>query len=183
MLREKFAEGMTVKQYVSIMDADQKTLHETHYSRADLDEFREILSAGIFPPLKIIVLTEPWCGDSKAIVPVVLKLLEGFEQVDVRFLLRDSNPDLMDSYLTKGARSIPKIIIMNEEYRELAVWGSRPAAAQKIYEENRAKIESGEIEKSEVIKRIRNFYAKDNGKTIAEDFIRALAAAGRGGSA
>jgi hypothetical protein len=183
MLSEKFAAGMRADQFIALLDVDQKALHEAHYRRAEIEKFRERL-AGDLPPLRIIVLTEPWCGDSKAIVPVVLKLLEGFDQVEVRFLLRDANPDLMDRYLTKGARSIPKIIVMDEDYRELAVWGPRPAAAQSIYEENRAKIESGEIEKSEVIKRIRNYYAKDNGRTIAEDFGRTLLeAASRGGSA
>ena len=172
-LKDKFEAGMTSNEFLTTFNGDQKQLHTTHAGRVDVERFRNEL-IGNLPPLRILIITEPWCGDSTAIVPVLLKLLEGMEEIEIRFLQRDQNLDLMDRYLTHGARAIPKIIIMDADYRELAVWGPRPKVAQEIFENHRSRIESGEIEKSEVIKKIRAFYSKDKGRAIAAELTALL---------
>lgn len=172
-LKAYFDKGISAQQYESGFSADQRSLHQKHYDRADVEEFK-IRLADSSKPLRIMVLTEPWCGDSSAIVPVLLKLLEGMEQVEVRFLARDRHPDLMDRYLTRGGRAIPKIIVADEEFNELFNWGPRPDGIQQIYEDHRSQIERGEVEKTDVIKKIRAYYAKDRGRAIAEDFTRRL---------
>lgn len=172
-LKDRYKAGMTADDFLGTFNSDQKQLHATHAKRADVERFRNEL-IGKLPPLRILIITEPWCGDSAAIVPVLLKLMEGMEEVKIRFLPRDRNLDLMDRYLTRGARAIPKIIIMDGDYRELAVWGPRPRAAQEIFENHRSRIESGEIEKIEVIKKIRAFYSKDRGRAIAAELTALL---------
>jgi hypothetical protein len=163
--KAKFNKAMSVAEFYEIL-SENKKLHDLHYKRADVEEALTRLGTRL-PHLKIIVLTETWCGDSLAIVPVLLMLLEGIDNVEVRFLLRDENPDLMDLYLTNGSRSIPKIIFLDKDYHPLGHWGPRPKVVQEIFETHRADINAGKIEKTEVIKKIRIFYSKDRGRVIA----------------
>ncbi len=169
-----FESALDTESYCSLLGNNSK-LHERHLERAEVDSYRSRLE-GALPPLKIVVLTEPWCGDSVAIVPVLLKLLEGNQNVEIRFLLRDENAELMDLHLTNGARSIPKIIVLDAGYNVRAVWGPRPKAAQAIFTEMRADIEAGRSEKFDAIKKIRNFYSRDKGDAIATELTETLLA-------
>lgn len=172
LLQDKFEAGMFIPEYEEKLE-DQKALHQHHYKKAQVTEFLEELKDKI-PALNILVITEPWCGDSLAIVPVILKFIENRDDIQIRFLLRDENLDLIDKYLTKGGRAIPKLVVMDSEYNELFNWGPRPVDVQEIFEDHRQMITDGEIEKIEVIKKIRAFYSKDRGKTILNDFTSVL---------
>ncbi len=78
-----------------------------------------------------LVITEGWCGDSAQIVPVFERMCQHTDKLSLKFLLRDENPEVMDAYLTNGARSIPKLIcLQSETLEEKFVWGPRPAALQ-----------------------------------------------------
>lgn len=172
LLEAKFENGLTSEEFEATL-GENKDLHDHHYKKNDVSAFREILE-GKLEDTNIIVITEPWCGDSLAIVPTLLKLFEDNDAVTIRFVPRDENLDLMDQYLTNGGRAIPKFIVTDGSFNELFNWGPRPAAAQQIFEDHRADIAEGKIEKSEVHKKIRAFYAKDRGKSICEEFISLL---------
>jgi len=118
--RERFAEGMTVRQYV-----DQMSMNKDRFLAA-LDSIR--IAAGDAPlrerfaaARRVLVITEDWCGASLASVPFVIKLVEGMPGVEMRIFLRDENPDLMDQFLKNGLyRSIPVIVFLDEHMNELA---------------------------------------------------------------
>ena len=46
----------------------------------------------------LLVLAEDWCGDAVNTLPVLAKLADIAENLDLRVLSRDKNPDLMDSH-------------------------------------------------------------------------------------
>jgi hypothetical protein len=76
-------------------------------------------------------LTEAWCGDAAQNLPVLFAMSEATPQVELRLLYRDEHPELMDQFLTEGARSIPKLIALDRESGELlGTWGPRPAPVQ-----------------------------------------------------
>lgn len=80
-----------------------------------------------------LLITETWCGDAANSVPVIAKLAELNPSIDLRIVFRDENPELMDQFLTKGGRSIPKLIALDEELNVQFDWGPRPKQAQKLY--------------------------------------------------
>jgi len=65
------------------------------------------------------------------------------------------------------------VIGLDEEYEELFHWGPRPQPAQRIIEDAREDLAAGRIDKAEIHKRIRAFYAKDRGRTIVRELILA----------
>ncbi|MGB9665614.1 MAG: thioredoxin family protein [Ignavibacteria bacterium] len=117
-----------------------------------------------------LVITEDWCGDSAQTLPVIVALANLNKNIDLKILLRDSNPNLMDLYLTHGKRSIPKLVVFDKELNEIFQWGPRPLAAKSIADELNKK----GIEKQEIIKQIHQWYAKDGGYSTEKEILELL---------
>ena len=114
-----------------------------------------------------IVISENWCGDSAQSLPIIAKLASINSMIDFKVVLRDKNPEFMNNYLTNEKRSIPKLIIFDEDFQELTTWGPRPATAQKLME---AMLEE-QIEKPERLKKLHLWYAKNSGREIENEII------------
>lgn len=114
----------------------------------------------------LLAIVEDWCGDASNTVPVLARLADEVEGVELRCLLRDANPEVMDRYLTNGSRSIPIVIVYDEAFRELGHWGPRPSELQAWVLANR-----GTMPKGELYKETRKWYAKDRGETTLRDLL------------
>ena len=114
-----------------------------------------------------LVITESWCGDAAHALPVMNKLANLSEGIDLKIVYRDTHPDLMDEFLTNGTRSIPKLIALDEENDEIiGEWGSRPSEATKMVED--FKTEHGALT-PEFKQQLQVWYNKDKGRNIIED--------------
>ncbi len=92
------------------------------------------------PKMVWICLTESWCGDAAQNLPYIAKLAAATGSIELKCVLRDENLDLMDSFLTNGSRSIPKLIMCDSSTGDvIGTWGPRPAQLQTIVMENKAK--------------------------------------------
>jgi hypothetical protein len=122
-------------------------------------------------PQHWIVITEPWCGDAAHIVPFIEMASRLNGNISIHFELRDSEPNRINDYLTNGkSKAIPKLIIQNNEGKDLAVWGPRPVACQIIYDEL-----LGENADLETIKtELQLWYNKDEGKEIMSELSSLL---------
>lgn len=118
---------------------------------------------------KWVILTEAWCGDAAQCLPVLNKLQELNENIEMNLLLRDSNLEVMDRYLTNGGRSIPKMIVIDKTKNEIVgTWGPRPKGATKLLEDYRAK--HGVID-DPIKKDLQVWYNKDKGIGVMEDVL------------
>jgi len=80
-----------------------------------------------------LVLTEGWCGDAAQIVPVMNKMAMLSEGIELKFLFRDENDELMNKFLTNGTKGIPKLIILDKTTLEvLGDFGPRPKGAAQF---------------------------------------------------
>ena len=95
------------------------------------DALRQALGA-IDAPQRWVVLTEDWCVDSAYSLPIIAAAAEIQPLITLRILPRDAHPEVMDRYLTSGARSIPKLIVFGAEGEECFRWGPRPAPAHRL---------------------------------------------------
>lgn len=141
-LLQWFEKGLTSKEYIDSMQRHKENLQKVYTSFQLSETHREVLSTVPTAGIKVIVLTEDWCGDAMVNIPILLRIAEE-TNIDVRFILRDCNLELMDQYLTNGtARSIPIFIFIDEAGNELAVWGPRAAIVQQRFEELKAQLPS-----------------------------------------
>lgn len=136
-LKHYFETGLTKEAYFNHMQVNRSE-SESIYNAFHLDEADARLQIVREKASKVIVITEDWCGDAMMNIPVLLRIAEATD-LDVKFSLRDSNLDLMDTYLTNGtARSIPIFIFLNDDFEEVAKWGPRAQVVQDYVTEVRS---------------------------------------------
>lgn len=85
-----------------------------------------------------LVISEGWCGDAAQILPIIYKMAELSENIDLRIVLRDENEALMNDFLTNGGKAIPKLIILDEENEVIGDFGPRPEPARKLIADYKA---------------------------------------------
>ncbi len=136
------------------------------------DELKKIV-ADISEPQIWMVITENWCGDSAQSLPCIAAIASENILINLIIILRDSNPDIMDEYLTNGTRSIPKLIAFNNAGEELFRWGPRPKAAVDLINQWK---EQG-MEKSVWMEKLHIWYSKNKGSELENDFIELITAA------
>ena len=121
-----------------------------------------------------LVITEAWCGDAAQIIPVIEKMATESEFVHVKYVFRDERPDLMDLFLTGSSRSIPMIIVVDEDAHEVAgVWGPRPTEMQERVLAR--KDDPNPAPYSEFAIEIQKWYLVDRTKSIQKEFAAVLA--------
>lgn len=114
------------------------------------DDLQATLDA-VDTPQTWMVLTEPWCGDSAFLLPIIAEAAAQNDAIALRILLRDDHLDVMDRYLTDGSRSIPKLVAFDDNGTEVFTWGPRPDGAQQRFEELREQYEDKEAMISDFI--------------------------------
>jgi hypothetical protein len=123
--------------------------------------------------LRLLALSEDWCGDCVSCLPVIARLAEQ-SGMEFRLLRRDENADFMDAHLTSGTRSIPVVMVLDRDFGELAWWGPRPAPVQRWM-----RSEGLLLAKPEQSRRKRAWYARDRGRTVVGELCDAVERAAR----
>ncbi|MDQ7040403.1 MAG: thioredoxin family protein [Rhodothermus sp.] len=158
-LKQRLCEGLTYEAYIAAWEQalrqplaglDARARRYLYYRRYNYERARRVTDAyrmserlaqvlgAIDRPQCWMVLTEDWCGDSAYSLPIIAEASRRNALIQLRILRRDENLDIMDLYLTRGARSIPKLVAFAEEGTELFTWGPRPAEAQALRDRLRA---------------------------------------------
>lgn len=153
--------------YSLLNDRRMKRLDKTSKISEETEEHLVNLQS----PQTWLVITEGWCGDAAQNLPVLNKLADNNESVDLKVVLRDENLELMDKFLTNGGRSIPKLIALDEEKNILFTWGPRPSIATKMIADY--KEENGVVD-AVIKEELQMWYNKNKGNNVQEDIISLL---------
>jgi hypothetical protein len=123
-------------------------------------------------PRRWLVIAEDWCNDAVSVVPVLARLAEEVDGIDLRILRRDEHPAVMDEYLGEdGVRAIPIVIVLDALCEELGHWGSRPGPLSAWVSANQ------HLEKPARNLEARKWYARDRGETTLWEVLAVGAAA------
>ena len=171
-----FSNGITFEKYHQNMIEEVESKRESEYAQyvpMNLQRSKRILKTfrledslketlkKLTHKINWLVISEHWCGDASQIMPVIHSIAEASEgKINLKIVYRDST-DLINHHLTKGGKSIPKIVQLDEEFNFLQEWGPRPILAQQLIEE----LKSKDTALPELIEKIHKWYADD--KTIS----------------
>ena len=117
-------------------------------------------------PITWLVLSEGWCGDAAQTLPVINKIADKSDLINLRIIFRDEHEELMRHFLTNGGKSIPKLIVLNSENDVLNTWGPRPNIATKMvqdYKNTHGQLDAAFKQELQV------WYNKDKGVNIQEN--------------
>ena len=183
LIDELFAQGKTTGDNHSEAMLNYTKMNIARMKR--LDRTTKLTEAAIEMANKIdrkftwLVITEAWCGDAAQIIPVLNKMAEQNDLVDLKLIFRDEHPEVMDAFLTNGTRSIPILIILDTGTLEvLNVWGPRPEVVQEMVMSAKLKANSNPENSKEIWNEVKKdtqlWYAKDKTKSIQREVIEIL---------
>jgi len=174
------AEGKTTGPNQSETLVAYSKMNEQRMNRLDktvvlTEELKNEITA-IDSPQTWIVITEAWCGDAAQNVPVFAKMADLNPKIQLRLILRDENPEIMQHFLTNGGTSIPVFICLNEQNEMLASWAPRPRPAQEMLLNWKSAPEP-KMTYEEFATELHKWYAHDKTKTLQQemtDLLRGL---------
>ena len=164
-MKDRYEEGLTFQEFLDSAEANVH-LWTQIYQRARLPD--DVLDRALEMDGEwyFLALSEDWCGDAVNTLPHLARLVEAVPHFHLRILSRDENPDLMDAHLTDGTRSIPVVMILDEDFREVKWWGPRPGPLQALFLR-----EIKPLPKPERYPRVRAWYARDRGRTTLREIL------------
>ncbi|TPE43776.1 thioredoxin family protein [Pontibacter mangrovi] len=184
---EHLSKAISYTQYRDMIDkllAEHKTTGTNHsevmveYTRMNMHRMRRVekviledelveMMLSVRTRMTWVVLTEAWCGDAAQCLPAIVKIADASPLIEVKLLLRDENPEIMDAYLTDGGRSIPKLIALDADTMEvLGTWGPRPEPAQQLFLDMKAQ----GADYSVFAEKLHAWYAKDKSRALQQEF-------------
>jgi hypothetical protein len=160
-------DALTFEQFLAQARPEHRPLWDGVYRHATSPAWAADVVNG--RTLRLLAISEDWCVDTSSTIPTLARVAESVPGVDLRLILRDANLDIMDRYLTNGARSIPVVIVLDGDFNEVGRWGPRPSALQAWVMANRAL-----LPRAEVVKEERRWYARDRGETSVREVLGAI---------
>ncbi len=124
---EQFATGMTMDEYQAQMSQNQEQFG-ANIAAAPITPEDVAHFTALPEPLNVLVVTEDWCGDSLAHLPVLFRLArEAGDRLTVRVFKRDEHKDLAAQFpMPTGRVAIPIIVFFDQEMHELGKVLERP---------------------------------------------------------
>jgi hypothetical protein len=184
--------SLSYEEYIDLIDrllAEKKTTgpnqseEMTHYAKLnrqrmkrlsgtiDLDDETKRAASSLKRKMIWLIITEGWCGDAAQNIPVIEKIAAAGDNIETRYILRDENPELIDRFLTNGARSIPKLIALDAAtLTVLGTWGARPSEAQMFYQ----KLKEEKLAKPLIMENLQRWYNSDGSRSLQLEFQRLI---------
>lgn len=133
LLRQAWEQGSTPEAHLESMHKYQKRMRERMASvqldkdvRGGLNRRTDVRY--------VLVVTEDWCGDAIFILPIVARLVEAADEVELRVALRHGHGDLQAQLAERAIDKVPVVIFMGANFQELAVWEEHPEAHRRQFE-------------------------------------------------
>ncbi len=150
-----YDDGLSWDEYLEEVPRS-RSMQQKRYESVDQERLNRFESLTI--KKRVLLLVEAGCGDCAWAVPQIVALLSQVNSLEVRLFLREHYPQLQDQLLTKGKRSVPKFVVLDEKDSVIGEWGPRPSAIQAYVEKSVGKIDRS-IWYREVLK-----YNKESGE-------------------
>lgn len=117
-----------------------------------------------------VVISEGWCGDAAQLLPIINKMAELSEKIDLRIALRDENEVLMNQFLTNGGKAIPKLLVLDAEtLTVLSDWGPRPEEAKNLILDYKA--QHGIVDETAKTN-LQKWYLQDKGISTQKEILK-----------
>src|SRR5262249_497649 len=139
LTKDRLVASRTFDEYVSRMSVNKEKMQqhteEVQVPPEDVDWWR---SRG---KLNVFVMTYDSCGDALYNIPIMAKIAKQAPNVDLRVAQRDENLDVMDEHLTQRLyRSVPCVVILDENYQEIANLKERAEAMTRVMEQEQLNV-------------------------------------------
>ena len=118
--RDQFESGMSTGEYIDQIKVNKDPFVEI-YSGVKLPEEATRWADGLSNAINLAVFTADWCGDAVSTTPVILRLADSSEKVNLQVFNRDDDVPLADTFLPEHrAGTVPIFVVLDDDMNEVA---------------------------------------------------------------
>ena len=124
-LSAKFRAALTYDDYLLTGTPQQQEDWTRLYNQASLTEEQRRLVGTFARDMKVLVSSGIWCGDCVQQCPLIQRIAEGSERIELRFVDRDEHADLAEHLKICGGMRVPVALFMAEDFELVSIFGDR----------------------------------------------------------
>ncbi|GMU20817.1 MAG: hypothetical protein AMXMBFR13_09130 [Phycisphaerae bacterium] len=95
------------------------------YEQLTLTDEQRALLLGFTRRMNVLCLAGVWCGDCVNQCPILQRIAEATDRIELRFLDRDEHMDVQRELSINGGHRVPMVVFLSEDYHECGRYGDR----------------------------------------------------------
>jgi len=123
--KSKFEQGLDYKSFMAKSKEHEQSRWQAIYDRINLTDDQKKLLKGFTRKMNVLCMTGAFCGDCVRQCPIMQHIAEVSDVIDLRFVDRDTNPDLSERLRILGGTRVPVVVFLSEDFFEFARFGDR----------------------------------------------------------
>ncbi|MFZ9692528.1 MAG: thioredoxin family protein [Phycisphaerales bacterium] len=123
-LHEKFEAALGWEAYLAT-DPDRATRWREFHEKVQLTAEQRSLLGGFTRRLNVLCVSGIWCGDCVQQGPLLERIAEASDAIDLRWVDRDEHADLAERVKINAGLRVPTVIFMAEDFELLGWFGDR----------------------------------------------------------
>ncbi|MFA9479284.1 thioredoxin family protein [Phycisphaerales bacterium AB-hyl4] len=124
-LQQKHEAGLSYEAYLAAGTAAQRDNWQRIYEQATLTDAQLKLLGSFEREIKVLGLSGIWCGDCVQQGPLIQKIAEASDAIDLRWLDRDEHMDLQEQVMINAGHRVPVLVFCAEDYEPVGWFGDR----------------------------------------------------------
>ena len=123
--KAQFEKGLNYQSYMDASEEQEQSRWQAVYDRVALTGEQKQLLDGFTRKMNVLCLSGAWCGDCVRQGPILHRIAEASDVIDLRYLDRDSNPELRDKLRILGGMRVPVVVFLSEDFLECGHFGAK----------------------------------------------------------
>ncbi len=126
-LSKKFEAALPWAEYLAT-DGAKAAPWKQIYEQVELDSEQRRLVEGFVRRMNALCVSGIWCGDCVQQGPLIYRIAEANDRIDLRFVDRDEHLDLAEQLKFNAGLRVPVVVFMAEDGEPVSVKGDRTLA-------------------------------------------------------
>ena len=121
-----FDQALTYAQFLEQhgQDTDRHRWQQI-YDMSLLNEAQSQLLGNFVRQINVMVLAGAWCGDCVVQCPIFQRFADATDRITLRFIDRDTFPELKEQLTICGGARVPQVLFFNEDMQYVGHYGDR----------------------------------------------------------
>lgn len=119
----------TALPYAAFLDRHATPTHRARWdamhAKIALEPGQTALLASFVRRMPVLVVAGAWCGDCVNQCTIFDHFAKAATTIDLRFVDRDTAPEVADALSINGGRRVPSVLFLSEDFQEVARYGER----------------------------------------------------------
>jgi len=124
-LKAKHDAGLVYAHYLATGKPEQQDNRTKIYNQVGLTDAQKQLLGGFSRQMHVIGVSGIWCGDCVQQGPLIQRIAEASDRIDLRWVDRDEHIDLQERLRINAGNRVPVLVFCAEDFEFVSWFGDR----------------------------------------------------------